>query len=218
MDHPSALAVPSPEAPAPVATPELDAAARPRRGLQLLPPIVALVAGTLSLLVPLGWSGLWAPHELEIADLSRRIAVTLHGASSLTLEGGNNAIPILSDLGKGQLPFSCVALGFQIFGLSDWAGRLPIALWGLLGLAATYLLVARFIDRVAAAYAVMMVFLHPTLVDPVTGAITRVMLPLTVGFNVLLTRGQRPSRFWPWFIAGNLHLIPALRVMPLIPW
>jgi hypothetical protein len=69
--------------------------------------------------------------------------------------------------------------------------------------------------RVAAAYAVMMAFLHPTLVDPLTGAITRVMLPLTVGFNILLASEPRSLRFWAWFIAGNLHLIAALRVMPL---
>ncbi len=72
--------------------------------------------------------------------------------------------------------------------------------------------------RVAAAYAVMMVFLHPTLVDPLTGAITRVMLPLTVGFNILLASEPRPIRFWVWFAAGNLHLIGASRVMPLFPW
>lgn len=97
-----------------------------------------------------------------------------------------------------------------------------LCLLASLAVQAIYLLVRREAGqpwwRVATAYAVMMVFLHPTLVDPVTGAITRVTLPLTVGFNVLLARQQRPSRFWPWFIAGNLHLIPALRVMPLIPW
>lgn len=161
MDHPSALAVPGPEAPAPVASREVEAAARPRRGIHWLPPIAAAVAGTLSLLVPLGWSGLWAPHELEIADLSRRIAVALHGASGLALDGGNNSVPILSELGKGQLPFSLVALGFQVFGLSDWAGRLPIALCALIGLGATYLLVARFIDRVAGVYAALVLATTP---------------------------------------------------------
>jgi hypothetical protein len=89
-----------------------------------------------------------------------------------------------------------------------------------LAVQAVYLAVRRDVARpwwrVAAAYAVMMVFLHPTLVDPVTGAITRVMLPLTVGFNVLLASERRPARFWPWFVAGNLHLIPAVQIMPLL--
>jgi hypothetical protein len=69
--------------------------------------------------------------------------------------------------------------------------------------------------RVALAYAVMMLFLDPVLANPQTGAITRVMLPLTVGFNVLLAHEPRPSRFWPWFVAGNLHLLPAFRLLPL---
>jgi hypothetical protein len=43
------------------------------------------------------------------------------------------------------------------------------------------------------------------------------MLPMTVGFNVMLTREARASRFWPWFALGNLHLVPALGVMPIVP-
>ena len=71
--------------------------------------------------------------------------------------------------------------------------------------------------RVAVPYVVLMLLLDRVLADPNTGAITRVMLPLTVGFNVLLATESRPSRFWPWFAAGNLHLLSALTVMPLIP-
>jgi hypothetical protein len=72
--------------------------------------------------------------------------------------------------------------------------------------------------RVAFGYAVMLLFLDPVLANPHTGAITRVMLPLTVGFNVLLAKELRPTRFWSWFLAGNLHLVPALHVLPLLPW
>lgn len=85
---------------------------------------------------------------------------------------------------------------------------------------ATYLAVRREYAsrwwRVAAAFAVMMVFLNRELIDPDTGAVTRVLLAMTVGFNVLLARERRPSRFWPWFAAGNLHLLGAFRVMPLL--
>ena len=72
--------------------------------------------------------------------------------------------------------------------------------------------------RVGAAYALLMFLLDRTLADPNTGAITRVLLPLTVGFNVLLASETRPARFWPWFAAGNAHLPAAVYVMPLIPW
>jgi hypothetical protein len=119
----------------------------------LAPKGVAALVALVSLVLPISWSGLWAPYELEIADFSRRIAVALHGAEALAVPGTNNTVPILSELGKGQLPFSSVAIGFQVFGLSDWAGRLPLSLWALAGIAATFLLVSKLADRIAAAHA-----------------------------------------------------------------
>lgn len=68
--------------------------------------------------------------------------------------------------------------------------------------------------RVAAGYAALLIVLQAVLWMPSTGAVSRVMLPLTVGFNLLLVRDER-ARFWPWFIAGNLHVIPAVVLMPL---
>lgn len=152
--HPVPLAVPHP-GPVSSETSEggTDVGARQLRASRLAPVVAALLLGAASLLLPLSWCGLWAPYELEVADFSRRIAVALHGAEELAIPGTRNDVPILSELGKGQLPFTSVALGFQAFGLSDWAGRLPIALWAALGLAATFVLVARLADRVAAAYA-----------------------------------------------------------------
>jgi hypothetical protein len=63
----------------------------------------------------------------------------------------------------------------------------------------------------------LMLLLDPVLANPHTGAITRVLLPLTVGFNILLAGEPRPSRFWPWFVIGNLHLLAGVGVMPLLP-
>ena len=61
--------------------------------------------------------------------------------------------------------------------------------------------------RLALAFAGLMLIVHPVVWHGYPGAITRVVLPLTVGFNVLLGREERA--FWPWFVLGNLHLIPA---------
>ena len=72
--------------------------------------------------------------------------------------------------------------------------------------------------RVGAAYAVLLLLLDPVLANPLTGAITRVLLPMTVAFNVLIAREERPARFWTWCVAGNLHVLPAFTVMPLAPW
>jgi hypothetical protein len=67
--------------------------------------------------------------------------------------------------------------------------------------------------RVAVAYVALMLVLDRVLADPHTGAITRVLLPLTVGFNVLLASESRPLRFWSWFTAGNLHVLSASAVL-----
>jgi hypothetical protein len=61
--------------------------------------------------------------------------------------------------------------------------------------------------RVGAAYALLMLLLDRTLADPDTGAITRVLLPMTVGFNILLAREPRGGRAWTWYALGNAHLI-----------
>jgi hypothetical protein len=98
---------------------------------------------------------------------------------------------------------------------------LALALLSSLVVQAVYVLVRREYAaawwRVAVPYVVLMLLLDRVLADPHTGAITRVMLPLTVGFNVLLFSEFRSSRFWPWFVTGNLHLLSTLTVMPLLP-
>jgi len=71
--------------------------------------------------------------------------------------------------------------------------------------------------RVAMAYAVLMVLVDPVLAAPQTGAITRVLLPMTVGFNILLARESRAAHFWAWFICGNVNLLLATTVLPLNP-
>jgi hypothetical protein len=67
--------------------------------------------------------------------------------------------------------------------------------------------------RVALGYVLLLLVLDKVLVAPSTGAITRVMLPLTVGFNALLAREAKGPRFWSWLAAGNLHVIPAMWIL-----
>jgi 4-amino-4-deoxy-L-arabinose transferase-like glycosyltransferase len=116
---------------------------------------VAVVVPALLFLVlpPLSKSGLWDPYELNVADLSRRIGFNLLHAGNLALEGADNSLPHLNDLGRPQLPFTLIAVGFKLFGLTEWAGRLPLALCGLVGVLATYASVARLFDRRTGAYA-----------------------------------------------------------------
>ena len=59
--------------------------------------------------------------------------------------------------------------------------------------------------RVAAAYAVLMLLVDKAVWEGSPGAVMRVLLPLTVGFNILLLRHTDRS-FWTWYVVGNLQL------------
>jgi hypothetical protein len=115
---------------------------------------IALLTGFLLFFVlpPLSKSGLWDPYELNIADLARRVSLNLYGAKELWLSGADNSLPHLNDLGRPELPFDSIAIGFRLFGLHEWAGRVPLAFWGLMGVLATYGFVSRLIDKRAGVF------------------------------------------------------------------
>ena len=56
--------------------------------------------------------------------------------------------------------------------------------------------------RVGITYALLMVFLGPGVWGGVPGAVSRVVLPMTCAFNLLLPRNRA---FWPLAIIGNLR-------------
>jgi Dolichyl-phosphate-mannose-protein mannosyltransferase len=122
---------------------------------------LTLLVAALSLFAPLASSGIWDPPEREVAELGRRVALNLLGGHDLAVQGGNNEVPTRSELARGELPFTSIAAGFRVFGLHEWAGRLPLALWGALGLLATYLLVCRLSDRRSACFAVLVLSTMP---------------------------------------------------------
>ncbi len=108
-----------------------------------------------------GAGALWDPHEVTVAELSRRIGLNLLGGAHLAIPGADNSLPIRADLGRGELPFTSAALGFRLFGLSEWAGRLPLALWSLVGLASLYAALCRLWDRRVALYATLVLATTP---------------------------------------------------------
>jgi len=152
---------------------EASAAERPKNTAQLRAPAdaradrhgflaaFAVLVALLSLFAPLSASGVWDPPEREVAELARRIALNLLGGNALALDGADNEVPIRSELGRGELPFTSIALGFRLFGLHDWAGRLPLAIWGLVGLSACYWLVRRLGDRRSAWCSVLVLATMP---------------------------------------------------------
>jgi len=116
---------------------------------------IAVPVLILLLLPPLSKSGLWDPYELNVADLGRRVALNLFHANALALSGADNSMPHLNDLGRPELPFTSMALGFKLFALHEWSGRLPLALWGVAGAVALYAAVARMVDKRAGLYSVL---------------------------------------------------------------
>lgn len=107
----------------------------------------------LFLLPPANFAGLWDPHELKGADLARRVALNLHGASQLALDGADNSLPHLNDLGRPQLAFTSMALGFKLFGLHEWAGRLPLGVWAVLGALSLFFALSRLVHPRAGLFA-----------------------------------------------------------------
>ena len=128
----------------------------PRAALAL-----ALGVPAVLLLARLGAGGIWDPYELNVADLARRVAINVLGASKLALDGMDNSLPKLGDLGRNELSSVSMALGFRVFGLHEWAGRLPLALWGLAGVAATHLGLSRLVDRRAGVYGALVLSTMP---------------------------------------------------------
>lgn len=63
--------------------------------------------------------------------------------------------------------------------------------------------------RVGAAYAVLMVFLGEAVWEGYPGAASRVLLPLTLAFNVLLPRGRK---WWLVLLLGNLTVLTSIEL------
>lgn len=114
-----------------------------------------------SLLLPIAGHGLWEPHELALSDWGRRTAVHLFGAESLALPGSNNLIPTVEEVGRGELPVLSVAASVSLFGLEAWAVRLPMAIWALLGVAATTLACHRLASPRSARWAAVILATMP---------------------------------------------------------
>lgn len=120
----------------------------------VLPALVVLV-GLVTCLAPIASAGLWDPVEVDVADLARRAAVHVWGASSLSPEGSADLIPTVEEVGRGELPLLSMALSLKLFGAHAWALRLPLALWTLFGATALYWMVSRLEGRRAAWLSVL---------------------------------------------------------------
>ncbi len=115
--------------------------------------LLGVFVAVVLLLAPVTMSGIWDPIELRVADMASRVAETLfHASLPDVVRGPSNALPTLGELGRGELPYTSIAIGFKMFGLHDWAGRIPLALWVIVGLMAIVAWVHRYMNQRAAVW------------------------------------------------------------------
>ena len=87
----------------------------------------------------LGSFGLWEPDEARYAEIAREV-----------LHGGNAIVPHLNYVAyveKPPLLIWLMTLSFQLFGISEFAARLPIAMSAIAGVVATYIFTLRAFGR-----------------------------------------------------------------------
>ncbi len=123
--------------------------------------IAVLCFAAVWLFSPIASSGVWDPHEVDTADAARRVAVHAWGRSELARAGDPTTIPTLSDLGTGELGITSIGASFALFGVHDWAGRLPLAAWGWLAGASLLVMIWRTIGVRAAAVSVLVLLSLP---------------------------------------------------------
>lgn len=124
-------------------------------------PKLAFLLGPVLLAARFNWGGLWDPHELRVAELAHRLASQVFGADPASWEPSTAGIVTAQQLGQGELGVTSPALGFALFGVSDWAGRITSLFWGTLALASLWYVLGRFLDRSAQVISLLMLASTP---------------------------------------------------------
>ena len=103
---------------------------------------------------------------------------------------------------------------------SGWDSPARFSIFTLVGLLTQVLVIGARADwrrpwwRIGAAYAVLFLCVGPAVWSGYRGAVTRVVLPLSVAFNLLLPGGRW---FWPLWLLGNLNVLHGLEAIRA-PW
>jgi len=165
--------------------------------------VALIVLLWLALYVP----GLWSPPLLDDADSvhaeAAREMMLRHDWSTLYVNG-------LRYLEKAPLLYWSIAASYSVFGVTDWAARLPLALGVLALLLATYSIGRHHFDTQAGLYAALALGLSfgPYIFTRILIPDILVALWLTIGLHCfLLTLEQpRPSLAACWGLAVTAAL------------
>lgn len=151
--------------------------------------------------------GIWSPPLLDDADSvhaeAAREMMLRHDWSTLYVDG-------LRYLEKAPLLYWAMATSYKLFGATDWAARLPLALGVLALLLATYAIGRHHFDDDAGLYAALALGLSfgPYIYTRILIPDILVALWLTVGLHCFLVgiEQPRPSRFAGWGLAAATAL------------
>ena len=168
-----------------------------------LPLAIAVTAA--SLFGPLSASGIWDPHELRVADLSRRIALSLARRQDAR---GRGALEHRAHPGRARARPAARSLpwppGFVCSACTSGQGACRSRSGGFVGIAATWALVARLADRAAAAFAALILattplyFLHARTILGDVVTMSGVRLPRRGLGLAVFDRGRgETARRWP---------------------
>lgn len=182
--------------------------------------LAAVVALALAVcMFHLGSFGLWEPDEARYAEIAREM-----------LQSGNLLVPHLNYVAyveKPPLLYWLTTLSFWIFGVSEFAARLPVALSAVAGIIATYFFALRAFGRRHAILAAAILATTPLYALMAQVLTTDMMLTalVTIATFALYLHWQEGGRWcWVAYVAMALAVMTkgpvgaALPILSMLIW
>ncbi|HZC46647.1 MAG TPA: glycosyltransferase family 39 protein, partial [Candidatus Acidoferrum sp.] len=167
----------------------------------------------------LGSYGLWEPDEARYAEIAREM-----------LQSGNLLVPHLNYVAyveKPPLLYWLTTLSFWIFGVSEFAARLPVALSAIAGIVATYVFALRTFGRrhaILAAAILATTPLYALMAQVLTTDMTLTTLVTIATFALFLHQQEGVRWCWIAYVAMGLAVMTkgpvgaALPILSIMIW
>ena len=162
----------------------------------------------------LGSFGLWEPDEARYAEIAREM-----------LQSGNLLVPHLNYVAyveKPPLLYWMTTLSFWIFGVSEFAARLPVALSAIAGILATYFFALRAFGRrhaILAAAILATTPLYAVMAQVLTTDMMLTALVTTATFSLYLHWREGGRWCWIAYVAMGLAAMtkgPVGAALPIV--
>ena len=179
--------------------------------------IVALAAAIC--MAHLGSFGLWEPDEARYAEIAREM-----------LQSGNLLVPHLNYVAyveKPPLLYWLTTLSFWIFGVSEFAARLPVALSAIVGILATYFFALRAFGRrhaILSAAILATTPMYALMSQVITTDMTLTALVTIATFSLYLHWHEGGRWCWLAYVAMGLAVMTkgpvgaALPILSMLIW